>query len=129
MVQLLLEQPGTNPNLQDIDGNSPLHLAVFFQQYECVMYLVAKGADLKLRNKLNQKPIVLSEDQTMIRLLTALEKKTEQARAGRPDPASAGGADSGGQKRYAGSISRSSRAAKGGASRKDMKSEAGKAFQ
>ena len=41
------------------------------------MYLVAKGSDIKLVNKLNQKPIILSEDQTMIRLLTALEKKSE----------------------------------------------------
>jgi hypothetical protein len=49
-------------------------------------YLVAKGADLQQRNKLNQKPIVVSEDQTMIRLLTALEKKSEAARAARPAP-------------------------------------------
>eukprot|EP00036_Acanthoecidae_sp_10tr_P008829 CAMPEP_0182915798 /NCGR_PEP_ID=MMETSP0105_2-20130417/546_1 /TAXON_ID=81532 ORGANISM="Acanthoeca-like sp., Strain 10tr" /NCGR_SAMPLE_ID=MMETSP0105_2 /ASSEMBLY_ACC=CAM_ASM_000205 /LENGTH=375 /DNA_ID=CAMNT_0025052689 /DNA_START=278 /DNA_END=1405 /DNA_ORIENTATION=+ len=136
VVQHLLEQPKVNPNIRDVDGNSPLHLAVFFQQYECVMYLVAKGADLKLRNKLRQKPIVLSEDQTMIRLLTALEKKTEQARAARPAAAAPGGGDGAaaasaakGPRRYAGSISRSSRAAKGGVSRKDRQGEASKHFQ
>jgi hypothetical protein len=37
VVQLLLEQPSVDPNIPDQDGNSPLHLAVFFQQYECVM--------------------------------------------------------------------------------------------
>eukprot|EP00039_Didymoeca_costata_P018659 m.334435 g.334435 ORF g.334435 m.334435 type:complete len:366 (+) comp17354_c0_seq1:197-1294(+) len=114
VLQYLLEQPSINPNIGDDEGNTPLHLAVFFQQYECVMYLVAKGADLKTRNHLDQKPIILAEDQTMIRLLTALEKKT-------------GGADKidKSKKKYTGSISRSTRANKGRQSMKD-KAEEGK---
>lgn len=39
-----------------------------------------QGANLTLTNALRQKPIIMSEDQTMIRLLTALEKKTQQVR-------------------------------------------------
>ena len=72
VVQYLLEQPSINPNISDQDGNTPLHHAVFFCQYECVMYLVAKGADLATKNNSRMKPIVMSEDQTMIRLITAL---------------------------------------------------------
>lgn len=39
VVQYLLEQPGINPNIADDEGNTPLHLAVFFCQYESVMYV------------------------------------------------------------------------------------------
>lgn len=114
VVQFLLEQPTINPNVRDDDGNTPLHHAVFFCQYECVMYLVAKGADLSIRNNANQKPIVMSEDQTMIRLITALEKKTQQVKAKLGV----------GKSRYTGSISRSTRQTKQGGSRRDRQSEA-----
>lgn len=113
IVQYLLEQPSINPNISDKDGNTPLHHAVFFCQYECVMYLVAKGADLSTKNNSRMKPIVMSEDQTMIRLITALEKKTEQVKAKLGV----------GKSKYTGSISRSTRATKQGGSRKDRKAE------
>lgn len=118
VVQFLMDQPSINSNIGDEDGNTPLHLAVQFQQYECVMYLVAKGADLRARNNLRQKPIILAEDQTMIRLLTALEKKVDAS-------AAMGG---GAKKKYTGSISRSNRANKGNKSRKDRQGEAGQAY-
>lgn len=118
VVQFLLEQPGINPNVADNDGNTPLHLAVFFCQYESVMYLVAKGADLQAKNSGRLKPIIMSEDQTMIRLITALEKKTQQVKAklGAAKP------------KYAGSISRSTRAKKQGGSRRDKNFESSKTF-
>lgn len=75
IVLLLARQPGCDVNAQDVEGNTPLHLAAFFEHYECVMHLVTNGADIAAKNKNLEKPIVLTEDATMIRLLTALEKK------------------------------------------------------
>jgi len=118
VVQFLMDQQSINPNIGDEDGNTPLHLAVQFQQYESVMYLVAKGADMRARNNLNQKPIILAEDQTMIRLLTALEKKVDASAA----------VQGGAKKKYTGSISRSSRANKGNKSRKDRQGEGSQAY-
>lgn len=114
VLNLLLEQPSINPNIQDEDGNTPLHLAVAQNQYDCVLSLWAKGSDPSATNNLQQKPIIVSEDQTMIRLITALEKK-----AGSGSDALKGQK----KKKYQGSISRQSRAAKGQQSKKDMKSE------
>lgn len=34
MAKLLLEQPGINLELTDSEGNTPLHLAAFFNEYE-----------------------------------------------------------------------------------------------
>lgn len=111
VCQFILEQKGVNPNVGDDEGNTPLHLAVFFMQYETVMFLVAKGADLRARNNLKQKPIILAEDQTMIRLLTALEKKLDASKEL--------GKSGGSKPKYTGSISRQSRKQKGDMSRKD----------
>lgn len=113
VVQYLLDQSNIDPNVADEEGNTPLHLSVFFCQYECVMYLVAKGGDLAVRNNSRQKPIVMSEDQTMIRLITALEKKTQQVKQKL----------GGGVKKYTGSISRANRATKQGGSRRDKQFE------
>jgi hypothetical protein len=100
VLQLLLDVPGINPNLQDENGETPLHCAVSQNQYECVLQLWGKGADHMAVNNLRQKPIVCSEDQTMIRLIQALEKKSGSARK------EASGA---GPKKYQGSISRRGR--------------------
>eukprot|EP00040_Diaphanoeca_grandis_P005922 m.35124 g.35124 ORF g.35124 m.35124 type:complete len:357 (+) comp17087_c0_seq1:238-1308(+) len=116
VVQLLLDQDTINPNVKDENGNTPLHTAVFFCQYECTMYLVAKGADMKATNHLRQKPIVMSEDATMIRLLTALEKKTDQVKQKLTN-----------KPRFMGSISRAARGNKG-ASRKDIQGEGHHAY-
>lgn len=114
VLNLLLEQPSINPNIQDEDGNTPLHLSVAQNQYDCVLSLWAKGSDPTACNNLKQKPIIVSEDQTMIRLITALEKK-----AGSGSDALKGQK----KKKYQGSISRQSRAAKGEQSKKDMQAE------
>lgn len=76
VVVFLLAQPGINPNAQDAEGNTPLHLAAFFQHYEIVMHLVINGASCLMCNRLKEKPIILTEDETMIHLLASLEKKT-----------------------------------------------------
>lgn len=76
-LKKLCKTPGIDVETKDPEGNTPLHLASFFQQYEAAMVLVGAGASMDARNSHNERPIVLTEDTTMIRLLTALEKKAK----------------------------------------------------
>ncbi|EGD75585.1 hypothetical protein PTSG_06654 [Salpingoeca rosetta] len=76
VVRLLVDAPGIDLNAQDADGNTPLHLAVYFRQYESVMILALRGADTHVVNKQNQKPIVMTEDEVMIKTLVAVDKNS-----------------------------------------------------
>jgi protein phosphatase 1 regulatory subunit 16A len=117
VLTLLLETPKINPNVADENGDTALHVAVQQNQYDCVLKLWACGANPEAKNNLKQKPIIVSEDQTMIRLIQALEKKAGAAGTGDALKGQS-------RKKYTGSISRQSRAAKGDMSKKDMKGEA-----
>eukprot|EP00050_Salpingoeca_kvevrii_P005829 m.285872 g.285872 ORF g.285872 m.285872 type:complete len:431 (+) comp11468_c0_seq1:1-1293(+) len=116
VVELLVKQPGIDINARDANGNTPLHLASFFQQYECAMLLaMLPGIEMEARNDLDQKPIVLSEDATMIRLLSALHKR--QSESVEKAPMS--------RTRHGGrSINRSTRAKKHEQAHKDVEHEA-----
>jgi hypothetical protein len=74
VVTFLAQQSGIDLNAQDSAGNTPLHLASFFLQYETAMALLQAGARIDVRNKCAQKPIVITEDTTMIRLLEVFQK-------------------------------------------------------
>ena len=74
-LQLLLAQPAIRVDARDIDGNTPLHLASFFSEWEAALMLCNRGADIYARNSLNQKPIVMTEDETMIRVLSVVDKR------------------------------------------------------
>ena len=43
---------------QDLDGNTPLHVAAYFGHESVVKYLVGLGADVSIRNKNNNTPIL-----------------------------------------------------------------------
>ena len=75
VIDFIGKQDGIRMNPKDKEGNTPLHLAVYFSHYDAVLALLSHGADVSARNNLNQKPIVLSEDETMIKLLAALDTK------------------------------------------------------
>ena len=77
MVQYLCQLSGVDLNARDPEGNTALHLAAFFLHYECVMHLGQARADMQARNREFQKPIVMTEDATMIRLLSSLEKNAQ----------------------------------------------------
>ena len=72
---MLLENRA-NPSLpDDLERNTPLHLAIFFQNYKAVELLCEHGADVNARNKFKQPPVNLSEDPTMLRLMKSIEAK------------------------------------------------------
>ena len=92
VVLYLLQQPKIDIDARDPEGNTPLHLAAFFLQYETVMHLATHGADVTgvrtcpsfdvthvcaARNRFREKPIIVTEDTTMIRLLSSLEKHAQ----------------------------------------------------
>jgi ankyrin repeat protein len=53
-VEILLEF-GANPNLQDFEGATPLHIAGDAKSSEIVSLLVQKGADPTIRNSFGTK--------------------------------------------------------------------------
>ncbi len=62
-VRLLLKF-GANPNLQDGEGSTPLHLSasVEFQSWECAVALIEHGAKVRLSNRYGTTPADLSPD-------------------------------------------------------------------
>ncbi|EDQ91617.1 uncharacterized protein MONBRDRAFT_2724, partial [Monosiga brevicollis MX1] len=70
-----LVQCGANVNIQDPEGNTPLHLAIVFHNFKCAEHLGMNGARLDVFNKAMQTPAVLTEDPQMLRLLKQVEKK------------------------------------------------------
>ena len=52
---------GAEPNIQEnVNGDSPLHAAVFFQSKECVQMLLENFADYNSRNNLGETPVYIS---------------------------------------------------------------------
>ncbi|XP_041366605.1 serine/threonine-protein phosphatase 6 regulatory ankyrin repeat subunit A-like [Gigantopelta aegis] len=58
----VLASGGVPVNIQNNEGNTPLHLAIQKDSYEVVQALLQCGADLSLRNKLGLTPIDMSND-------------------------------------------------------------------
>ena len=64
-IRLLLKY-GANPNHQDLEGCTPLHLSasVEFQSYECAVALIEHGAKVHISNRYGTTPAELSADLT-----------------------------------------------------------------
>lgn len=56
----LLLASGANPNLQDSNGNTALHIAVIANKLEMFDLCFASGADLRVKNKQNLTPLTLA---------------------------------------------------------------------
>lgn len=76
VVKFLVNQGKVDLNIKDNEGNTPLHLAVYFNEYEPALQLMLAGADTATLNNFGQTAIVLTEDATMLRLLSAVGKQT-----------------------------------------------------
>ena len=59
-------------NIQKYDGNTPLHLAAEFKSPDVARLLVNRGADIKLKNTLNQTPLDVVRSKDVSRLLQKL---------------------------------------------------------
>jgi ankyrin repeat protein len=61
VVKILL-QHGANPNSIDLNGNTPLHEAVFNRDIDVAKFLIDKGANVNKKNKEGNTPLDLSYD-------------------------------------------------------------------
>lgn len=79
MMELLVEN-GASVNACNLQGNTPLHMAVEFSYYECAKYLVCQGADLNKLNHVGNRAasgIAGNKSLAMAALLTAERKNSE----------------------------------------------------
>merc|ERR1712232_403638 len=77
IMAYLLRCKGIDIEAIDHEGNTPLHTAVQFEEYPCVMQLAMSGANIHARNFLNQTPIVMTENETLLRILQAVDQKAD----------------------------------------------------
>ena len=71
VLRFLLKQ-GAQINIQDDEGNTPLHIAVNLGHRVLVRQLITRGADLNLKNKAGNNPLELaiaSRNEEIIQLL------------------------------------------------------------
>jgi ankyrin repeat protein len=59
-AQSLIEQGQANLNIKDLEGNTPLHIAVQCNNYAMVDFLCKKGAHLDIKNKKQLTPFHIS---------------------------------------------------------------------
>ena len=69
---------GGDPNAQNDEGNTPLHLAVISKQKECVSILLEKGAEAFILNNRRQSPFVLSSGEITTLMKKVIEKSHRQ---------------------------------------------------
>lgn len=53
-------EAGVDPNIRDADRNTVLHIAVKYNQSECIYVLLKMGADLNIKNKYDIVPLMTS---------------------------------------------------------------------
>ncbi|MCJ1245284.1 hypothetical protein MMC30_002487 [Trapelia coarctata] len=59
---LVLLKNGSNANLQDASGNTPLHLAVAGGHIKAVQLLVKRGANINMKNKAGKTPFQVAKE-------------------------------------------------------------------
>eukprot|EP00056_Hartaetosiga_gracilis_P021247 m.23358 g.23358 ORF g.23358 m.23358 type:complete len:160 (+) comp8967_c0_seq2:759-1238(+) len=84
-LRTLLEAFPKGGDLKDKEGDTPLHLGAFFNEYNCVMMLCLVGANTNAVNMYNQRPIVMTEDPLMIKLLRSFDEQIPEFIPDDPD--------------------------------------------
>jgi len=77
ILQMLLEVPGININLQNRQWNTALHLAASRDDESSVKLLIEKGAKFTLKNKQKQLPINVTSSAEVKKLLQMAEFATK----------------------------------------------------
>jgi hypothetical protein len=73
-VKILVER-GANLDLQNIVGNTALHVAVSHGFSPIIEYLIRNGADVNLKNRRNMKPVQMTSTTTIIELVQYLSQR------------------------------------------------------
>lgn len=74
---ILSIEKGANVNSRDSDGDTPLHLAVMFNNYEVAKVLITYGANVNARNKKGLTPIDIAKEKGYTELYSLLIRKSK----------------------------------------------------
>jgi ankyrin repeat protein len=61
-IQKILLQNGASVNCKNIDGNTPLHIAVHFKATETVKLLLDNKADVNTKNNVQKTPFMIAQE-------------------------------------------------------------------
>ena len=75
-IQLL--RLGANPNAQDAEGNTPLHVALYNNNKEVIPELIGFGARIEIKNKQGQAPIDIAEKDEALKKLLGYQENSIQ---------------------------------------------------
>ncbi|KAL5257014.1 hypothetical protein ACHWQZ_G012067 [Mnemiopsis leidyi] len=76
-VALYILSKSCKVDIQDIDGWTPLHAAAFWGEVDIIELLGAHGADFKIRTFSGERPVDLTEDDDIKKLLQRLSERSE----------------------------------------------------
>lgn len=75
IVHFLLSREDINIDIQDQEGNTPLHLACEDGNDSVAIYLVNKGASVEIQNRQEKTPLEMIKDSQLRRKLKMILEK------------------------------------------------------
>lgn len=78
ILMIQLEQHNINVNVQDPEGNTPLHYATAASSLEAVKMLLLSSADVTICNKVGKRPLDYAEDDEIRSIIAGLCDFTKQ---------------------------------------------------
>lgn len=74
VVKMMIEK-GANINVKNLNGQTPLHVAILTNNIEIAKYLIEKGADLNIKDCKGQTPLYLAILKNNVEIAKLLIKK------------------------------------------------------